>query len=66
MQILKTIWTERKRIGQERLNICKKCEQYDNEKCKECGCDLNIKTMFPYSECPLNKWNAYKDEDHNG
>lgn len=59
---LKTRWTERKRISDERLNICKTCDRYNNDICKECGCIMSLKTMFPYSECPLNKWKAYIEE----
>jgi len=63
MQILKTIWTERKRIGQERIDICGTCDRYENDKCKECGCIMSIKVMFPHSDCPLGKWKQYRDED---
>lgn len=66
MQILKTIWTERKRIAKERLEVCETCDRYENGKCKECGCLMEVKTMFPYSNCPLNKWESYRDEDNDG
>lgn len=53
---LKTVWTERKRISKERLAVCGNCDRFSDGLCDECGCVMDIKTMFPDSECPLNKW----------
>ena len=43
---------------EKRLDICKKCEFYDNENtsCKECGCYLMVKTSWASESCPLDKW----------
>jgi len=40
----------------ERLAICKKCEHYNNGRCKVCGCFMFIKTRFAAMKCPINKW----------
>lgn len=63
---LKTIWTERAKKAKERLAVCDTCDRYDGLTCKECGCVMKLKTMFPTSKCPLNKWSSYKDEDNDG
>jgi hypothetical protein len=45
-------------VKQQRLNICKKCEYYDDSqvRCKHCGCFLNHKTNFALDSCPIDKW----------
>jgi ribosomal protein L32 len=45
-------------VRQERLDICKKCELYQesNKTCKECGCYLEIKTSWVSESCPEGKW----------
>jgi ribosomal protein L32 len=45
-------------IAQKRLEVCKSCEQYDQENvvCNECGCFLNYKVQFASNDCPLKKW----------
>ena len=41
----------------ERLEICKGCEFYTEEKrCTKCGCFMEVKTHFEASECPIKKW----------
>ena len=42
----------------ERLEICKKCEFFDQEKmsCSQCGCYMQIKSRMPDATCPLGKW----------
>jgi hypothetical protein len=56
MKILKTIWTERKRISEERMKICSTCEEENDGMCEKCGCVLSIKTKLPFTDCPLGKW----------
>ena len=60
-----TRWTERAKKAKERLEICSECEHLEKQYyvCNQCGCFLKGKTMFPWTKCPLDKWNTYKDED---
>ena len=57
-------------IAKERIEVCFKCENRDpeNEKCKVCGCFLDLKTTTEINwnvkrnrqevtHCPLGKWN---------
>jgi hypothetical protein len=46
------------KIFNERLQICKSCEKYDEQqnKCKECGCFVPAKAKIILDSCPLNKW----------
>ncbi len=39
-----------------RLEICLSCENYDNGKCKLCGCNLDLKILTETAHCPINKW----------
>jgi hypothetical protein len=41
-----------------RINICKSCEHYNPTfaQCKQCGCLLEIKTLWATEKCPLDKW----------
>jgi hypothetical protein len=43
-------------IKNERLSICYNCDKFENSKCKECGCYLEIKASWDSEKCPLNKW----------
>lgn len=49
-------------IFEERFNICKGCEHYDEKsfagtgRCRECGCSIQAKLRIGSSACPLNKW----------
>lgn len=62
---LKTKFTERLRISEERLMVCRKCEKFNhaNRKCQECGCYMDVKTLLPWVSCPLSKWGEYGDAD---
>lgn len=64
---LKTIWTERAKKSKERLEICSECEHLDKTlyTCKQCGCFMKAKTMFPSSKCPIEKWTAYKENNND-
>jgi hypothetical protein len=57
-------------VAKERMSVCFKCENRDpeNEKCKVCGCFLDLKTTTDINwnvkrnrqevtHCPLGKWN---------
>jgi len=39
-----------------RLDICKQCEFYVNERCSKCGCYMAVKTHLKAASCPVNKW----------
>ena len=43
---------------EERLDICRGCEQFDKQKfqCKACGCPLASKSLYGHESCPLDKW----------
>lgn len=61
---LETRWTKNKEMAAERMKICKECEHYNatTTQCRECGCFMKAKTMWPNSRCPLNKWGPHKGE----
>jgi len=42
----------------ERLDICHKCDLFDNKegRCFECGCFIHIKARLTEAECDLKKW----------
>lgn len=46
----------------ERMNICKLCEFWDNSafnktgKCKKCGCSTLAKLRMQTEKCPISKW----------
>jgi len=45
-------------IYNQRLEICKSCEWYDEtqNRCKECGCWLEQKARWSLDSCPQDKW----------
>lgn len=45
---------------QERLSICSSCEFYNSliSQCKQCGCLLEIKTLWASEKCPIDKWTS--------
>lgn len=40
----------------ERIRICKSCENYKIFYCLKCGCTLSLKTKLSKSKCPIGKW----------
>ena len=44
--------------SQERLDICNKCDlfQKDTGICKNCFCQMNLKTKLKNAKCPIGKW----------
>ena len=48
---------EKTSIRNEKLKICKSCDQYESItlRCKQCGCIMPIKTWIPGNTCPLKK-----------
>jgi len=67
---------EDKTIADERISICSTCENRDakNDKCKVCGCYLEIKTQLKtninpiygveVTHCPLGKWGDTEIANH--
>jgi len=47
-----------KDIRNERYDICKGCEHFFKpiKMCKECGCNMPLKTWLKEATCPINKW----------
>lgn len=51
-----------KETVRKRLEICYKCDEFNGERCKLCGCCTNAKQShfnklaFPTEQCPLEKW----------
>jgi hypothetical protein len=47
-------------IRNERMEICKSCEYYDDRqvRCRHCGCFLEQKVKFAIDSCPLSKWKS--------
>lgn len=39
-----------------RLEVCKYCEHFIDEKCRYCGCYMKYKAILPFTTCPDNKW----------
>ncbi len=65
MVSLTTVWAKRKEEAKKRMEICATCDKFDSSttRCKECGCFMIAKTLLPFSDCPLNKWSSYKEEE---
>lgn len=45
-------------LFRERMEICASCDRYDEvpNRCKECGCYLDVKARLILDSCPLQKW----------
>lgn len=58
--VLRSVFRNRYLISEERLAICRQCEHYDASyrKCLKCGCFMEYKTLLPWAECPLHKWES--------
>jgi hypothetical protein len=65
MKDIKKVWEERSKKAKERLEICNSCKYFDASifMCRECGCFMKLKTLFPSSKCPIGKWSSYTEND---
>jgi hypothetical protein len=47
-----------KDVRNQRYDICKSCERFLNpiKMCRECGCNMPLKTWLKDAECPIGKW----------
>jgi hypothetical protein len=47
-------------IYKQRLELCLVCPEYDNERCRKCGCrvagNVVAKARWAKEKCPLGKW----------
>lgn len=44
-----------------KLEICKQCDELGElDKCRICGCFMQMKTVMPFTTCPLGKWEILK------
>ena len=46
--------------AEARLEICKKCDHFNNNLCSLCGCYMQGKTKMAAASCPISKWKAEK------
>lgn len=50
-----------------KLEICKKCDELGElDKCKVCGCFMQMKTLMPFTTCPLGKWEILEATNSQG
>ena len=44
-------------VQTERMAICKACDLFDGvNTCRDCGCNLKLKTSWLGMSCPIGKW----------
>jgi hypothetical protein len=58
MVILDTIWTRRKKMADQRLNVCRECQHFEKSttRCDKCGCFMAAKAFLSDAKCPLDLW----------
>lgn len=39
-----------------RMDTCRACELYKDNKCTKCGCFMEAKSKFTSLKCPIGKW----------
>jgi hypothetical protein len=61
---IKSLFRTRFKVSEERLDICRKCEHFQEEssRCAICGCFMDYKTLLPFAECPQGKWGSRINE----
>jgi hypothetical protein len=54
-------WQVPESVAEERLNICKGCENLYTltNQCRLCGCFVRAKVHLARTKCPINKWERY-------
>lgn len=51
-----------KEVEKERISLCNGCDKLTRTRqCAECLCFVDAKTKFKQEECPLKKWEKFKD-----
>ena len=43
-------------IAKDRIEICRKCPEFSDSRCKHCGCFIEVKAHLAASSCPQYKW----------
>ena len=43
-------------IYQQRLSLCKACDQLNNGTCMGCGCLVELKAACKNEKCPFRRW----------
>ena len=43
-------------IYQQRLSICRACDQLNNGTCMGCGCLVELKAAYKNEKCPFRRW----------
>jgi len=63
--ILENFFSKRFKVSEERLKVCRTCDQFnkENSKCAKCGCFMDYKTLLQNAECPIGKWGKYLELD---
>jgi hypothetical protein len=43
---------------ESRLEICNQCEWFNKrlQKCRKCGCFMQLKTTLQQAKCPIERW----------
>lgn len=41
---------------EERLAVCKECDQLNEATCLSCGCYVEVRAMLKAGRCPKKKW----------
>lgn len=64
MATINEISKTRKEVATERLECCKKCDEYNPKttQCNQCGCFMLLKSVLMDSTCPIGKWGKYPSE----
>jgi len=45
-----------KQQSDERMNVCRECDELHLGVCGVCKCVMKVKTTLGPAECPLGKW----------
>lgn len=45
-----------KNLKESRMKVCNSCEFNIHGSCNQCGCNLETKTLWEISKCPLGRW----------
>lgn len=63
MELNNFLSEKRKKIAEERMNICQTCVYYRplTTQCAKCGCFMKFKTMLMRASCPKGKWESHKE-----
>lgn len=45
-----------KELIEERMSICRECPFFTGNRCRKCGCFMQLKTTLKQASCPIDKW----------